>query len=355
MMSILLSLLSILCMLLLVVGIHEAAHALAAYFFGVKIKKISLGFGKPLLRFQSKTGCEWVFALWPLGGYVQMLNTRIAPVEEKDWPNCFDKKPIFVRVLILLAGSAANILFAWLVLIFVFSVGINQSLPSIDSVVANSRAEKAGMQAGDTILEVAQKPVHSFREVAMQLLVSIDKLPVSMRVSNQEGVQRVLQLEVKIQESKTRSASFLNDLGIIPLKNAPKVRFQAANLLEALQWTNRFIIDTMYFMLKILQLIVTKVLPFSLLLGPLGLFSLTIVSFFQGLIVFLFFTASFSIAVGLANLFPIPGLDGGSIMYALLEKIRGKPISIAMEVLLHQLALIGAGVLLVQLILNDIR
>ncbi len=81
-------------------------------------------------------------------------------------------------------------------------------------------------------------------------------------------------------------------------------------------------------------------IPFAVLLGPIGLLAASAGSFMQGLAVFLYFIASLSLAVGLVNLFPIPGLDGGSIIYALVEKIRGKPVPIAWELLLHRLAMI---------------
>ena len=80
-----------------------------------------------------------------------------------------------------------------------------------------------------------------------------------------------------------------------------------------------------------------------------------VASFLQGLVVFLYFISSLSFAVALINLFPIPGLDGGSIMYALIEKIRGKPVSVGMEVLLHRLIFIVFCLVLVQLLLNDLQ
>ncbi len=100
--------------------------------------------------------------------------------------------------------------------------------------------------------------------------------------------------------------------------------------------------------------IVTGVVPLSFLLGPLGLITVSANALAYGSSTFMIFIASLSAAVGLMNLFPIPGLDGGSIFWTLLEKMRGKPISIAFEWLCFQFAKIAFYVLLIQLVVNDI-
>src|SRR5690606_38534804 len=123
----------------------EAGHALAAYFFKVKIKAISLGFGKPLFQIQTKKGCTWIWALWPLGGYVHLLNSRIIPVEAKEQSLCFDKKAIWKRTLILLAGPFANIVTAVLLFSIVFYVGIHYKIPLIKSIQARSISSQAGI------------------------------------------------------------------------------------------------------------------------------------------------------------------------------------------------------------------
>lgn len=347
----LMALFSIILILLLVVGIHEAAHALMARLFGIKIKRISIGFGKPLLRWQKK-GCEWVFAMIPLGGYVHMLNTRIEPVEAKDYPVCFDKKPVWMRILVLLAGSITNIIFAFLLLVLVFSVGLQEPAAVVGEVMPDSIAAKAGMQSGDKIVEIAGKSVLSWREAGMRMIAATGQAKLAVSVQNSAGKEQVLSLDLHLP--KVNHDSLIKALGIIPDENAPIHMTQATNFLDACRMAIQFIYETCGFMLQVLWLIIARILPISLLIGPLGMFSLTIATFMEGLIAFLFFTANFSIAVGLANLFPVPGLDGGSILYALIEKIRGKPVSVAMEILLYRFAMIFAGILLVQLLVNDL-
>lgn len=342
---------AIILMLLLTVGIHEGAHALVASLFGIKIKKISIGFGKPLVSWQGKKGCEWVFARWPLGGYVEMLNTRVDKVAEKDHPVCFDKKPVWMRICVLLAGSLANLVFAFLLLMVVFLAGL-PAQKALVTITPDSMAAKAGLQSGDTILAIENKAVPSLREMNMWLVTATGKEKAAVQVQTSQGEKKTLYLDLRIEKNQRGKA--LMNWGIVPAENAPLFYLKAHSLLEACLMSFQFIYETCAFMLTVLGMLITKVLPISLLIGPLGMFSLTITSFFQGFIAFIFFTAAFSVAIGLANLLPIPALDGGSIVYALIEKIRGKPVSVAMEILLHRFALIAAGLLLVQLLVNDL-
>jgi len=105
----------------------------------------------------------------------------------------------------------------------------------------------------------------------------------------------------------------------------------------------------------VLKQVLSGTVPFLLLLGPLGLLMTMVHSFLQGLAVFLYFIANLNLAVAIVNLLPLPGLDGGAIVYTCIEKIRGKPISVALEVLLHRLAMIALCVLFIQLIMNDVQ
>jgi regulator of sigma E protease len=349
-----LAVVAIIFTLLLVVGIHEAGHALVAWFFQVKIQKISIGFGRALLSWRSRSGCDWVFAMWPLGGYVQLLNTRISPVPKKEQVFCFDKKPIWIRVLILLAGPVFNLIMAWLLFVLVFSLGISYRVPQIASVQANSIAAQAGVQAGDRLISINEHITSSWQDVGMELLFSWGKkeVPVVLRQSNQE--LKKIRLDLSKVSLNPSVKSLFGNLGIQVNINAPREMIRYPSIIEAVGHTNALITHLLYFFIMVLKQLFTANIPFSVLLGPVGLFAASTTSLMQGIMVFLFFIASFSLAVGFMNSFPIPGLDGGSILYCIVEKIRKKPISIAWEVLLYQLTLIALFLLLVQLIKNDL-
>ncbi|STX41268.1 membrane associated zinc metalloprotease [Legionella donaldsonii] len=351
-----LALLAIVLTLVMVVGIHEAGHAIAAKWFAVKIQRISIGFGKPLLTWRGKSGCEWVWAIWPLGGYVQLLNSRIQPVPKKEYNTCFDKKPVWVRCVILLAGAGANLVTAWLMLTIMFTIGYQQNAPVIQKVVPQSLAAKAGFKAGDQITSIAAQETSSWQEVGMRLIMVLGKAEVRINVLDSEKKSRSLTLDLQKWTYKRGAGTLLTTLGIEP-DSLKQHRYQVKgqSLLSSMWHSIEKIGQLLIFFLVILKQLLTGMIPFAVLLGPIGLLAASANSFMQGFAVFLYFIASLSLVVGLVNLFPVPGLDGGSIIYALVEKIRGKPVPVAWELLLHRLAVIVFCVLLVQLILNDLQ
>ncbi|WP_133126959.1 M50 family metallopeptidase [Legionella nagasakiensis] len=351
-----LSLLAIVLGLLLVVGLHEAGHALAARAYGVKIRRISIGFGRPLLKWQSKKGYEWIWALWPLGGYVQLLNSRIEAVPVQNYPYCFDKKPIWMRVIILLSGGLANLVAAWIALLIFFMIGYQQTAPVIASVSSSSIAAVAGLQAEDRLFSIAGKETPSWQQAGMQFIMNLGKPDVQVVVENSSGIKRLTTLNLNQWQYTHQHNALLTGIGIIPdLSNDHQEQVPGRSFLEASCQSLMQIIQLLVFFLVVLKQLVSGVLPFAVLLGPIGIFTEMVVSFFEGLAVFLYFIATMSLAVGLINLFPIPGLDGGSIVYALVEGVRGRPISIALEVLFHRLAFIIFCVLMVHLVMNDLQ
>lgn len=348
----LLALVAIPLMFILVIGVHEAGHALAAYVLGVQVKRVSIGFGKPILSWNRK-GCEWAWGWIPLGGRVTLLNSRAFPVDEQQYPHCFDKQAVWRRIVILLAGSFANLLMAWLALVLVFLSGLPYSLPLVASVEKGSVAWKAGMTSGDQFLAINGQSTAGWREVGMQVISLWGKKRVWVQCKQANGLERTLSLDLSLVRFSRQNHSLLAVLGINPERHAGKGLLKAESLVGAVEQANQSLRRELWFFVVIIKQVLSGTLPFFALLGPLGLLALTLSSFGQGLVVFLYFIAILSLAVALVNSLPIPALDGGSIVYALLEKCRGKPISPAWEQLIHRLASIALWLLLIQLLLND--
>ena len=355
-MIVVLSLVAVILSLLLVVGIHEAGHAWMAYVFKIKIKKISIGFGRALLSWQGKKGCQWIWAMWPVGGYVQLLNSRIESVSLDNYPFSFDKKPVWVRCVILLSGALANVLTAWFVLVFMFLLGYQQTTPVIANISTPSLASAAGLAEGDRIIRVAGEPVSSWRDVGMQLVMALGHYNIDVLVEDKAGATHQVPLDLTRWSEASKRGSLLTAIGVKPdLSEKNKQRVAGTSFPQAGHQAFLEVKKLLYFFLVMIKQLFTGVIPFSLLLGPLGIFTVVVGSFLQGLAVFLYFIANLSLSVALINLLPIPGLDGGSIIYALVEKVRGKPVSVEMEILLHRLVFIAFCLILVQLLLNDLQ
>ncbi len=353
-MLVLWSLLAIVLSLLLVVGPHEVGHAYVAHLFRVGISRISFGFGRPLFRWDGKKGCQWVWSLWPLGGYVHFLNTRTQVVLEKDLPYCFDKKSVGARCLILLAGPLLNCTMAWLALVFMLILGYQQQLPVIDTITPSSLASSAGLVKGDRIISLSGAPVSSWRVFGMQFIMALGHDNVDGVVETSEGNQHHFRLDLK--HPALGKGSLFKAIGIQPDSSIKHLQaVQGLPFLKACQGAFFQLMGLAYFFLVMLKQLLTGVIPLSMLLGPLGLLNAMAHSFSQGFAVFLDFIANLSLSVGLFNLLPIPGLDGGGIVYAVIEKIRGKPFSVAFELLVQSLMFIALCLLLVQLLMGDVQ
>lgn len=351
-----LALLAMVVTLILVIGIHELGHAISAKFFGVKIQRIAIGFGRSLFAWKDKSGREWAWALWPLGGSVQLLNSRIQPVPAAQFNVCFDKKPIWQRCIILLSGALANLLVAWLALTIMYMVGYKQQTPVIEKIIPQTIAAKAGFQAGDSFVSMGDQLTNSWQEVGMGFIRLLGKPDVPILVKDKSRHVRQIKLDLSQWRYKKGMPSLLTSLGIdaAPIKENTK-QIAGQSVVSAFSHAVKKSFYLIGFFLIMLKQIITGTIPFAVLLGPLGLFASSIHSFFQGISVFMYFIATLSLAVGLVNLMPVPGLDGGLILYALVEKVRGKPVSIAFEVLLHRLVMIIFMLIFVQLLINDLQ
>lgn len=349
------ALVAVILMLILVVGLHELGHAVAARLFHIKIKKIAIGFGKPIMQWTGKNGCEWVWATWPLGGSVQLLNTRNEPVAPEYYSECFDKKPIWKRIVVLLSGSITNLITAWLVLVLLFLIGLNYRLPIIQSVQPSSVAAASGFLVGDQLVSFNERITPSWPDVGMQLVSLWGKKEVKVTVKRPNNEIHELNLNLSQISLKKTDKSLLASIGLTPNLTAPKATMRYPNLLDAIYHTNNTIMNMLSFFLMTMKQLIFGIIPFSLLIGPVGLFAASIASLTQGVVVYMYFIVNLSVAVALVNLLPVPGLDGGSIVYAMIEKIRAKPVSVALEILLQRFALIAICLLFVQLVLNDLQ
>lgn len=352
----LIALLAAIASLLIVIGVHEAAHALVARWFGVTIKRIAIGFGKPILRWSTPAGMEWALGWCPFGGYVELLNSRIHAVTAQDKPHCFDQRSIAVRGCILLAGILANLIFAWLLLTIIFSVGYLQVSPVIAEVRPHSIAAQAHLLAGDQIIRIANQPTPSWQAVGMQWVRALGNNRVSIEVQDDQGHRSIKMLNLHQRTALRSSKNWLSSLGIIP-NSSSQYRHSIAGLpLEAaMQQAYQACYEQLSFFAIMLKQLITGVLPLTFLLGPLSFFMLMFQSFLQSVTVFLLLLAYWSLAVALINSCPLPSLDGGSLFYLLLEKIRGRPLAIATEILCYRFAIIAFGLILVQLLANDLQ
>ena len=157
------------------IAFHEWGHYIVARRCGVRVLRFSIGFGTPLLKWKDRAGTEFVFAAFPLGGYVKMLDEREQgvelPAEEK--PMAFNNKPVWQRMAIVAAGPIANLLLALLVYWIVFLRGTIGLAPVIYTIEPGSVAEQAGLVAGEEIVAVDGESTATVQQVSLQLIKRI--------------------------------------------------------------------------------------------------------------------------------------------------------------------------------------
>ena len=197
-MNLLIYVLAFLVAIGVLVAVHEFGHFWMARRMGIRVLRYSIGFGKVLWSRHGRDGCEYAFSAIPLGGYVKLLDEREGPVPADQLGAAFNRKPVWRRVLVLLAGPGANFLFAAAAYWVLFVVGIPALKPVIGDVTANSIASRAGLHSGDSIVAVGGREV-STREGAVLAILDrlMDDEPIQLDVHDARGAVRTLDLVVE--------------------------------------------------------------------------------------------------------------------------------------------------------------
>lgn len=200
------------------VTFHEYGHFWVARRCGVKVLRFSVGFGRPLLRWHDRQGTEFVLAAIPLGGYVKMLDEREGDVPPALLEQAFNRKTVKQRFAIVSAGPLANFLLALVFFWALAMLGTDQVRPVVGAVEAGSLAARAGLMAGQEIVEVNGKPTSGWAEVNLQLIRRLGEsgsLEMLVRENDGDQVQR-LQLELNDWLKGAEEPDPIGSLGIRP-------------------------------------------------------------------------------------------------------------------------------------------
>lgn len=225
-MSLLVTLLAFVVTLGVLIVVHEFGHYLVARACGVKVLRFSVGFGNPLWsRRTGKDGTEWVIAAVPLGGYVKMLDEHEGPVAESDLPRAFNRQPVGKRMAIVAAGPVANFLLAALIYWALFLHGMPGLRPVLDAPAADTPAARAGLERGDTLLQVGDEPVTTWDDVHWTLLARLGRGgDIEVQVLKTDGRRAVAILHLMADDGADQGKDFLRRMGLEPARVAqPRV------------------------------------------------------------------------------------------------------------------------------------
>lgn len=210
------TLLAFLATLAVLIVVHEWGHYAAARWAGVKILRFSVGFGRPLLKRTDRHGTEWALAAIPMGGYVKMLDEREGAVAPEEIHRAFNRQPLGRRFAIVLAGPLANLALAILLLWGLYLYGVASIRPMLGTPPAASAAARAGIGAGEIVLELNGAPVGDWQDLAIGLLDLSGQQDARLVTEGYEGHRHERRIDAVALDDARRADQPLHSLGLLP-------------------------------------------------------------------------------------------------------------------------------------------
>jgi len=319
-----------------VVFVHEMGHFLVARYFGVTVETFSIGFGPEIHGFYDRHGTRWRIAWVPLGGYVKFKGDEnaasvpsqehISDLSEDERRGNFHAKPIAQRAAVVAAGPAANFVLSIVILtVWFMYMGKPIIEPLVSTVQPGSVAAEAGFEPGDVIREIDGTKIQSFDEV--QRIVMLNAQTELTITVDRNGKPVTIKASPELKETKDRFGNVVQIglLGIASRNQKPVVK--RFGPVEAVGQS----LSETYFWLKQPLIFIQKVAVGQAsgdqVRGVVGIAQLSREVASIGFAELFRWIAIISINIGLLNLFPIPLLDGGHLLFYGIEAIRGRPLS----------------------------
>jgi regulator of sigma E protease len=322
----------------LVVFFHELGHFLVARWCGVRILVFSIGFGPEIVGFDDRYGTRWKIAAIPLGGYVKFFGDdnaasvpdteRLAAMDEAEKSQSFVFQPVAKRAAIVVAGPVANFLLAIVIFAGIFMFYGKQSMTArVDTVQPDSAAAAAGFQPGDLVMAINGSAIGDFADMQRVVGDSAGE-PLNITV-DRKGAQLVLKATPALKEIKDNFGN-VHRIGILGItrSTAPEdLKFQPVPAPRAV-WMG--VQETWFVVDRTLSYIGGVVVgreSADQLGGPIRIAQMSGQVATAGFVALLHLAAVLSVSIGLLNLFPIPLLDGGHLLFYGIEALRGRPLS----------------------------
>ena len=352
--------------LTIVVFFHELGHFLVARWCGIKVIVFSIGFGPEIVGFNDRYGTRWKLSAVPLGGYVKFFGDdnaasvpdteAAAAMTEAEKRDSFQHKPVGPRAAVVAAGPIANFILAIAIFAGVFmTVGKQTTTARVDAIAPNSAAQAAGFQPGDLVLAINGSAIANFAD--MQRIVSISAgEPLNVDIER-GGVHVTLKATPERKELKDNFGN-VHRIGVLgisrsmqpgDIKTEKAGPFQAISMGAQETW---FVVDRT---LSYIGGVFTGREAADQLGGPIRIAQVSGQVATAGFVALIHLTAVLSVSIGLLNLFPIPLLDGGHLLFYGIEAVRGKPLSERAQEFGFRVGLALVVMLMIFATFNDIK
>ena len=351
--------------LTVVVFFHELGHFLIARLCGVRVLVFSIGFGPELLGFTDRHGTRWILAAIPLGGYVKFFGDENAasmpdpdaaaamPADERQYS--FFHQNVARRAAIVAAGPIANFVLAIVIFAGIFMFyGKQTTTPRVDTIAPDSAAAAAGFQPGDLVLAINGRRIETFSD--MQRLVSGAAGEALQVTVERNGQRAVLKATPTLREVKDNFGNVhrIGVLGISRSMAPDDLRLERVEPLKAL-WLG--VEETWFVVDRTLAYIGGVVVgreAADQLGGPIRIAQVSGQVASAGFVALMHLTAVLSVSIGLLNLFPVPLLDGGHLLFYAIEALRGRPLSDRAQEVGFRIGLAIVVMLMIFATFNDI-
>lgn len=342
----LLNILYLILILGLLIFIHELGHFLFAKLFKVHIYEFALGMGPTLISKKGKDGVIYAIRAFPIGGFVTMAG-EVSEDDKKLKKNAFMcNKPWWQKSIILLAGVTFNFILALLLLFFSSLIwGNRENIPVISEVYNGYPAIEAGIEVGDTILEINNHKINDWDKASVVLALKDKDGVYEFKVKKTNGIIKTYNLKPVDEKTKegTRkvfgiSATTVEKKGFI---NSIKYMFTKTGK----------IIESMAFVVGNL---ITGKLSLSALSGPVGMYSVVDQTVGYGSETVIYLIALLSINLGFINAIPFPAFDGGRVLFIIIGAIKGSPVNSKIENAFHTIGFILLMLLMLYITFQDI-
>jgi regulator of sigma E protease len=350
--------------LTVVVFFHELGHFLVARWCGIAVKTFSIGFGPEIFGFTDRLGTRWRVAWIPLGGYVKFIDDENAasagqkPLEQlspEERKNSFQGKSLAQRAAVVAAGPIANFILAIVIFTAIFSVfGERITAAKVDVVTPGSAAERAGFLPGDRVVSIDGQPIESFGEMQRIVGMSPD-VPLHFVVErNGTNLQVTATPERKEITDAFGNTIRLGLLGIQRSASPDDWTLKRHDPVTAFVMAVKECYFVISRSLGYLADVVTGRESADQLGGPIRIAQVSGQVATAGFIALLNLAAIVSVSIGLLNLFPIPMLDGGHLLFYAIEAIRGRPLSEATQEIGFRIGLAFVLILMLFATWNDL-
>jgi regulator of sigma E protease len=322
---------------LLVIGplifIHELGHYFVGRWFGVKADAFSIGFGREIFGWTDKRGTRWKVGWLPLGGYVKFagdMNPASAPTDEwlslppEERAKTFQSKQVWQRFLIVLAGPATNFLFAIIALMILFAtVGYPSTPPTIGGIERGSVAQATGFRPGDRIVSINGSGIDRFVDLSTYIALRPGE-PMTFLVSRGgRNIELRATPRLRVDEDQFGNRARVGRLGIT---RSGRFEFTSLPLHQLPGAAVGTTVDIVQTMVTALGQVITGRRSIRELGGPLKIAEVSGQQASLGWLPFFWLMIVVSINLGFINLLPIPLLDGGHLLFYLIEGVRRKPL-----------------------------